>query len=121
MWTIHYRSVTSIIAGQTMSMKKEKHKKEIWRRWITRWGKSSHQDCWERGHRVVLLSTTSRENLCHPPPAEAPKLHHKASSNCWTSWLHKRSLEREVCSGWFQKNTSSHLESRKKKGIKTRV
>jgi hypothetical protein len=29
MWTIHYRSVTSVIAGQTMSTKKEKSKKEI--------------------------------------------------------------------------------------------
>jgi hypothetical protein len=38
-------------------------------------------------------------------------LHHKASSSCWTSWLHKRRLERGVCSGFLHKNSSSHLES----------
>jgi hypothetical protein len=54
---------------QAMGMKKEKNKKkmQIWRRWITRWGNSSRRGCWERRHRIVLLSTTSKDNPCPPP------------------------------------------------------
>jgi hypothetical protein len=97
--------------------RKTKNKAQNWRRWITRWANSFRHDCWERRHRVVLLSTTSRDHF-RPPPADAPKLHQKASSRCWASWLHKRRLEREVCSGLFHTNSSSHLESGMKKGIK---
>jgi hypothetical protein len=42
-------------------------------------------------------------------------LHHKASSSCWISWLHKRRLERGVCSGLFHKNSSGHLGSGKER------
>jgi hypothetical protein len=45
-------------------------------------------------------------------------LHHKASSSCWTSWLHKRRIAREVCSRLFHKNSSSYPESEKKEVIK---
>jgi hypothetical protein len=63
---------------------------------------------------VVLLSTTPRENFHPPPLVDAPKLHYKASSSCWTSWLHKKRLGREVCSGLFHKNSSIYPESEKK-------
>jgi hypothetical protein len=66
-------------------------------------------------HRVVLLPKTPRNNIHSPPSVDAPNSRQKGSSSCWTSWLHKRRLEREVCPRLYHKNSSSHRESEKGK------
>jgi hypothetical protein len=56
-----------------------------------------------------------KDDLHSPPSADAPKTHDKGSSSSWTSWLHKRRLEREVCPRLYHKNSSSHRISEKEK------
>jgi hypothetical protein len=112
---IHYRSITSVI-DETGDGDEERETKK--RR--CKFDEDESPDGAIPLVKVVLLSTTSKDNPSPAPPAKAPKMHHKASSSRWTSWLHERRLERRVCSGLFHKNSSSHIESREDKESKNK-
>jgi hypothetical protein len=84
---IHYRSITSVI-NETRDGDEEREKQKRKCKFDedeSPYGVIPPSRLLRKKTWVVLLSTTFKDNPCPSPPAQAPKLHHKASSSCWTS------------------------------------